>query len=193
MRITWWRYLLVLTLLMGPDAGAQATRGELYGLQKCRISFVSDAPMERIQATCTLAVGVIDRELRTFAIRVPIRDFEGFNSRLQREHFNENYLESGRYPYAVFEGRIIEAIDFAQPGTHAVRAKGRFELHGISEDRIIACEIVVTADGVRVKSTFDIVLADHDIRIPRIVQQKISAVARVDLDMLFAPGKVPGL
>ncbi len=179
------RYWPLLTLLIGLEAGAQSRSGALLSMRKSEVSFVSDAPMERITATCTLAVGVIDLGLRTFVIRIPIRDFVGFNSRLQREHFNENYLESNRFPYAVFEGRIIEAIDFTKPGSYAVRAKGRFELHGIPVERIIPCQITVTADGVRVKSTFDIVLADFNIRIPRIVQQKISAVANVGLDMLF--------
>jgi hypothetical protein len=180
----------MLTLLIGLEAGAQSAPGTLFKLRKSEVSFISDAPMERINATCTLAVGVIDRALRTFAIRIPIRDFVGFNSRLQREHFNENYLESGRFPYALFEGRIIEAVDFTKPGIYAVRAKGRFELHGISKERIIPCQITVTNDGVRTKSTFDIELADHDIRIPRIVQQKISAVVHVGLDMLFTSGEI---
>ncbi len=183
------RYLLPLLLFVAHEAAGQSRSGGLYELSKSQISFTSDAPMERIEATCTLAAGVIDRGMRTFAIRVPIRDFVGFNSRLQREHFNENYLESERFPHAVFEGRIIEAIDFTKPGSHTVRAKGRFEVHGISEERIIPCQITVTADGVRVKSSFDIVLADHGIRIPRIVQQKISAIARVELDMLFTSGE----
>lgn len=183
------RHLLLLPLFCGHVAVAQSGPEVLFGSQKSLVSFVSDAPMERITATCTLAVGMIDREKRTFAIRIPIRGFVGFNSQLQREHFNENYLESPRFPHAVFEGRIIETIDFSKPGIYSVRAKGRFELHGISQERIIPCQITVTADGLRVKSTFDIVLADHDIRIPRIVQQKISAVAHVGLDILFTAGE----
>ena len=141
--------------------------------------------MERIAASTAHASGVLDASTRTFAMRVPMSSFEGFNSPLQREHFNENYLDSEDHPDAEFKGRIIEAVDLSRPGVYKVRAKGHLTLHGVERERIIPCELVVAADGVRVRSDFDVLLADHNIRVPGIVRQKIAPVVKVSVELLF--------
>lgn len=160
---------------------------QLYALKKSDVSFVSDAPMERITAGNRSASGILDIKDRDFVVRVPMRSFRGFNSPLQQEHFYENYLETEAWPNALFEGRIIEATDLSAPGSYRVRAKGRFTLHGVARERIIPCDVVVTIDGLRITGRFDVLLADHGIRIPRVVQQKLAALVNVKLDLLFAP------
>lgn len=155
------------------------------------ITFISEAPLERITATSTRATGLIDPVARSFAVQVPITDFEGFNSPLQREHFNENYMASATWPSATFQGRIIEAVDLLTPGTHDVRAKGVLRIHGVDRERIVPCRVVVADTGVRVTCTLPVPLEDHDIQVPRIVQQKIASVVQVKVDLLFMESKTP--
>ena len=164
---------------------------QLYAVKKSEVSFVSDAPMERIAAANRSASGIVDIKDRDFVVRIPMRSFTGFNSQLQLEHFQENYVESKTWPNALFEGRIIEAMDLTVEGTYDVRAKGRFTLHGVTRERLIPCQLVVARAGVRVIARFDVLLADHGIRIPRVVQQKLAATVQVKIDLLFepAPGK----
>ncbi|MBK6752626.1 MAG: YceI family protein [Flavobacteriales bacterium] len=166
-------------------AGLLAQSGGMLRSQRSVVSFVSDAPMERISAQLTSAKGIVDPIERTFVVQIPMTDFEGFNSPLQREHFRENYLETERYPTAVFKGRIIESVDITVPGSYAVRAKGAFMLHGVERERIIECLVVVAKEGVRVTSGFEVLLEDHAIRVPRVVQQKIAPEVRIEVDMLF--------
>ncbi|MFZ1686821.1 MAG: YceI family protein [Flavobacteriales bacterium] len=163
----------------------------LLRVSRSAVSFISDAPMERIEARTSAASGVLDVRERSFAIQLPVRGFEGFNSPLQREHFNENYMQSDVFPNAVFKGRIIEAADLARFATYRVRAKGSLIIHGVERERIIECLVMVGAEGVRVTSTFDIVLSEHDVRVPRVVQQKISPRAQVNVDVLFTMGEQP--
>jgi polyisoprenoid-binding protein YceI len=162
---------------------------DLRSVQRSEVTFLSDAPMERITATSTQGSGVIDLRQRTFAVLVPVRSFEGFNSPLQREHFNENYLESDRYPNITFQGRVIESTDLSRPGTYTVRAKGELVVHGVVRERIIPCRIVVTPEGLRVTGGFTVLLEDHAIRVPRVVQQKVASDVQVRIDLLFGPSK----
>ncbi len=159
----------------------------LFSVKSGSVVFVSDASMERISATNTAPNGILDIKDRDFVVRIPMRAFKGFNSTLQQEHFHENYVESRSFPNALFEGRIIEAVDLSTPGTHEVRAKGRFTLHGIARERNIPCVIVVDPKSVTVRCAFDMPLADHGIRIPRVVQQKLAPVVQVNLDLRFEP------
>ena len=156
-------------------------------VERSTVTFVSDAPLERIEAGTTHASGLLDIGARTFAVKIPVTTFDGFNSPLQREHFNENYMESTDHPNAVFQGRIIEAVDLAAAGAYKVRAKGMLTVHGVERERIVPCEVVVTSEGVRVTSQFDVLPADHDIRVPGIVKQKIAPAIKVKVDLLFRP------
>lgn len=158
---------------------------ELLSVERSEVTFLSVAPLERISAVDGQCTGLIDPMARTFAVQVPIIDFQGFNSPLQKEHFNENYMEAHSWPNASFSGRIIETIDLKVPGTYMVRAKGTLKIHGVGQERIIPCKVVVTHAGVRITTDFEVALADHDIRIPRVVEQKIAPVIQVKVDLLF--------
>lgn len=182
MIMRWPMLLLCCMMLSASLAGQDDGRWKVH---RSKVGFVSDAPLERIAAELTTAQGVIDIGGRAFAVRIPVADMEGFNSPLQREHFNENYLRTDRFPFATFEGRIIESVDLRVPGTHRVRTKGRFNLHGVERERIIECDLVVVSDGIRVTSLFPVRLEDHEIRIPRVVQQKIAPEVQVTVDLLF--------
>ena len=88
---------------------------------RSEVSFVSDAPLERIVARNTAATGLLEPATRSFAIQIPVAEFDGFNSPLQREHFNENYMQTNARPKATFAGRIIETIDLSVPSMPCVQ------------------------------------------------------------------------
>lgn len=138
------------------------------------IAFTSDAPLELIQARSTVLKGVIDKTKNRFAFTIDMKRFEGFNSPLQKEHFNENYLETNMYPKASFSGKIIGAVDWETEGTYQVRAKGQLEVHGVAQERIIKSELIIDEQIVKIRSTFSVPLEDHKIGIPKIMFQKIA-------------------
>lgn len=145
-----------------------------YKISKGSIDFTSDAPLEVIEASSSKLKGVIDPLGNRFAFSVKIESFQGFNSDLQRQHFNENYMESAEFPKATFKGKIIEQIDFDKDGTYQVRAKGDLTIHGQKQNRIIKGKLTVKGGKVSIKSEFTVPLEDHDISIPKIVNQKIA-------------------
>jgi hypothetical protein len=146
----------------------------IYKTDKGKVDFKSDAAQELIRANSDKLFGAIDSEKKTFSFVVKITSFEGFNVGLQKEHFNENYMESDKFKNASFSGKIIEDIDFSKPGKYQVRAKGNFNVHGIEQERIIKCNLVVTANSVKVDTEFTVLLDDHQIRVPRVVYEKVA-------------------
>ena len=146
------------------------------------IQFISTAPLERIEATSQELKGVVEVETGKLGFSVGIKTFQGFNSPLQREHFNENYLESDQFPRATFVGKIIEKIDFNVPGTYSVRAKGKLEIHGIQEERIIKGSLTVGDNEIRITTQFSVLLEDYHINVPRIVNQKIAEEIDVQME-----------
>lgn len=146
-----------------------------------QVSFLSDAALEDIRAQSDELKGIIDTDNRTFAFSVEISSFKGFNSPLQRIHFNENYLESEKYPTANFTGKFIENYDLTVPGTYEIRVKGKLSIHGVEKERILKGSITVTDREIRVTSAFTLLLKEHDIRIPRLVHQKIAELISIEV------------
>jgi polyisoprenoid-binding protein YceI len=154
----------------------------LYTISMGSVYFKSDAPLEIIEASSKQLKGIIDPVKQTFAFSVMSSSFEGFNSKLQREHFNENYLESEKYPKSSFSGKIIEKIDFSKDGEYVLRAKGKLNIHGVEQERIIRSAVTVKNGVVAIRSDFTVLLQDHNITIPRVVHQKIAEEISVRID-----------
>lgn len=150
------------------------------------MSFTSNAELELIKASSNKVQGLIDPASNTFAFSVDAISFEGFNSRLQRDHFNEKYMESDRFPKARFSGKIIEPIDFSIDGSYDVRAKGDLEIHGQKQTRIIKAKVTIANGILSIESRFVVPLADHNISIPAIVSQKIATEIEVEFKATMA-------
>jgi hypothetical protein len=162
-------------------AGLAFQQSNFFITNKGEISFRSEAQQEFIKASSSSLRGVIDPANRTFIFKVLLRTFEGFNSALQQEHFNEKYLESEKYPEAIFSGKIIEDIDLSIDGTYEVRAKGKFSIHGVDVEKIIRSKVIVKDGTMNIESHFSILLSDYNIKIPRVVHEKIASEILIDL------------
>lgn len=144
-------------------------------------TFTSDAPLELIAATSDELSGAIDVSENRFAFRIANKSFIGFNSQLQQEHFYENYIETDKYKFSSFQGKIIEKIDFSNPDPQQLRAKGSLSIHGVEQERIVKATLVVEEGKLVVLCQFTVPLEDHDIRIPNVVYQKIAKVIAVEV------------
>ena len=169
-------------LLLLFQAGAQ-----IYMCKDGLTKFVSEAPLELIKAQSNKTIGAVDCNTRNVAFSIDVDSFEGFNSGLQREHFRENYMETAKYPRATFKGKIIEEIDFFKAGVSTVRAKGVFNIHGTDKERIVNVKIQVKEKEISIDTNFEIPLEDHNIKIPRVVNQKIASVIMVEVKATLRP------
>lgn len=164
---------LAITLLLSLAVSAS---GQIYTTIAGDTHFISDAPLEVIEAVSTQMQGAFDLQKKTFAFKLYIKSFVGFNSPLQQVHFYENYMETSDYPLATFQGKIVEPII---PDRRSYRAKGSLKIHGKAVERIINVELNITDDEVTYFSRFTVPLNDHEIKLPRIVYQKIAEEIRV--------------
>lgn len=166
---------ILLSFFLMPDAQGQG----LYVVKKGSIVFKSNAPQEDIQARSTAPEGLMDIQNNTFAFKVEILSFNGFNSALQQEHFYENYMETPRFPNASYSGKLIDKFN-PDLVTQKLRSKGVLEIHGVKKERIIEVVIQKSASGYIITSDFNVLLSDHGIVVPKIVFQKIAENIKVN-------------
>lgn len=136
--------------------------------------FISEAPLEIIKAHSDKLMGVLDTTNHSFSFAVPSISFYGFNSPLQRDHFNLNYMESEKYPNTTFVGKIIEPIDYSKKGVYDVRAKGQLTIHGVTQDKIVKAKLIISNSTILLESGFNVNLSDFDITIPKVVKEKVA-------------------
>ena len=181
------RRLSLIIVILTSFSSLFAQRGKIFSTTTGTINFKSDAPFEMIKASSNEMAGLLDTDKKTYAFKVKIQSFQGFNSDLQKVHFNENYMQSNLYPDASFSGKIIEDVDFNKDGQYSVRAKGKLVVHGVSQERIIKTDLTVRQGKVFAKSAFTVLLADHSIPIPKVVKDKLANEIKVDVSAQLVP------
>lgn len=159
----------------------------IYVIKSGTIKFFSEAKEELIRASSEQLKGAIDLKKKTFLFKIAIPSFIGFNNPVQREHFNENYMESDKYPEAIFTGRIIEDVDVSKNGEYYVRSKGKLKIHGVERERTIRAHIVCKNGSITIQSDFIVPLAEHNIKIPRIVYDKLAPEINVSVSAILGP------
>lgn len=177
--------LLLCFLLVGFTIGEGFAQGMLYS-KNLESSFFSEARFENIEAISKKGISAININTGEIAFKIPIGSFV-FKNGLMQEHFNENYLESDKYPNATFSGNMMEGIDLTKDGTYNVIVTGKLSIHGITKDRSIAGVIVVKKGRMLVSSTFDVPVQDHNIAIPNDKISNISQNIKVKVKAQYEP------
>jgi polyisoprenoid-binding protein YceI len=106
---------------------------------------------------------------------------------LMQEHFNENYMESSKFPKASFQGVIKDPakINFTKEGTYTAEVDGNLVIHGVSKKITIPATFHVADNKISGESKFNIKLADYDIKVPSLVANQISEAVTVSVNCQY--------
>jgi len=162
--------------------------GQKYFTKEGLVRFESDAPMEKIEAVNDKATCVWDTESGALQVAILVKSFQ-FEKALMQEHFNENYMESSKYPKAVFKGKVtnMDAIDLKADGNYKARLAGDMTIHGVSKPIETEASIVVEDGSIKGITTFEIAVADYEIEIPKLVRDNIAKVVSIQAEFDFKP------
>ncbi|MBJ2126914.1 MULTISPECIES: YceI family protein [Flavobacterium] len=146
------------------------------------INFEASVPLfEEVRAVNRQVAILLEPKTSTFICTVIIKDFR-FKLDLMQEHFNENYMQSNRYPKAVFKGKI-EKFDLKDINEveKQYQIKGKLNLRGKSKEIIVNALIKRVPEGIQVISDFPIAVSDFNISIPTTIAAKIAKTANTEL------------
>jgi len=148
------------------------------------------SPLEKIEATNNSTTCVIDTKTGVIQFAVLMKGFE-FKRALMQEHFNENYVESHKFPKGEFKGQVINnnEINYTKDGEYKAIVKGQLTIHGQTKETESTGTIVVKDGKIAARSTFSILLSDYKIDIPSVVSDKISNTVNIKIDCSLDPLK----
>ena len=150
------------------------------------ISFFSKSPLEDIEAANKKVTVVIKTTTNDIQFGVPMLGFK-FPKPLMEEHFNENYVESTKYPTCTFKGKIVETVDYTKEGEHKVTAKGILDLHGVQKEIEVPGTITVKGTELLINANFKIKVAEYNIKVPSLYVQNIAEVVDVKVQAVLEP------
>ncbi|MBQ4819411.1 YceI family protein [Aquimarina sp. MMG016] len=148
-------------------------------------SFFSSSPMEDIKADNNQVLSIIDTSTGTIAISILMKSFQ-FEKSLMQEHFNENYVESDKYPKAVFKGQIAN-FEGLNNNEQEININGNITIHGVTKQIQTTAKIIRTDKNISLKGKFPIEVADFDIEIPSVVVNNIAKTIEVTFELDHKP------
>jgi hypothetical protein len=159
--------------------------GQKFTAEKGEISFFSDAAIEDISAVNNMIGSLFNSSSGELVYIVKIKDFK-FEKSLMREHFNEKYMETEKFPKSTFQGKVT-GFKPNVPGPQPVKAIGKLNIHGVDKQVEIPGTLEISGGKVNLKSKFIVKLADYNIKIPTLVWQNIAEEIEVRVDFTYKP------
>ncbi len=157
-----------------------------YFTKSGTVNFDGSTKMEKIAAVNNKATAVYDAASGAIEYGVLIKAF-AFEKALMQEHFNENYMESSKFPKATFKGKIINssALTLAKDGTYKADVEGKLTMHGVTKDVKTKATFTVKEGKISATSSFKVLLADYGISIPAVVKDNISKEMNIEIRNAF--------
>ncbi len=161
-------------LILALSAPAQ----DRYLTRQGYISFFSHTPVEDIKAENHQVLSIIDLSTGNVAVTMLMKSFE-FEKALMQEHFNENYVESDKFPKSKFEGKITNLDDILSEDTNVATVRGQLTIHGVTNPVTIEGKLEVTEKTILFEGSFMVTVADYKIKIPSVVARNIAKDVKV--------------
>lgn len=180
-------FLLLPTFLLCTGLTYSHAQGK-YMTKTGQVSFFSSTPIEDIEAKTQQVAAVLDFGTGQLAFSLPVKSFV-FKRTLMQEHFNENYMESDKFPKATFAGRFVgfDAATLNSAGPHPVQVEGDLTLHGVTHRVQVPASVELKGGQVLASATFPVASADYNIEIPLLVRNSIAKTVTVRVNLACAP------
>ena len=176
---------LILCLILGViffNVGAQ----NRYFTKDAKINFNSSTPLEDIIAETNQATTILDIDKNELVFSVLTTSFK-FRRALMEEHFNENYMESPKFPKAKFSGKIITPIDWKNGKQATADVKGELTMHGVTKEITVKALITPGKNIVTASAELKITPEMFNIAIPSAVRDKIAKEVTIRIEAIYAP------
>ncbi|MCE9501649.1 MAG: YceI family protein [Leptospira sp.] len=170
---------LLISLIPSSFVYALEIKTEKLKIISGKIKFTSTAPKLEFYGIGKEIEGEIDLKTKTVSFKLRLNSFRT-GMKLRDEHMRENYLETSKFPEALFTGKIIS---FDQK-TGEARAEGELLLHGVTKTNFQIKGILETIDNrFRLKAEFPVLLKDFQIEIPRLVFLELNNEIKIEADL----------
>lgn len=174
--------IILLSILLGNVSFSQKV---MTRTGEAKFDATVPSSIDEIKGTNNTVSCIFDETTGEFVALVLIKSFK-FKSPLMEEHFNENYLESTKFPKSTFKGKVLNFDKSKLTATKtAYDLEGEINIHGITKK--IKTKIYLSSNSGKITATsvFDVNLSEYKIEIPSLVKDKIAKEAKLNISFLL--------
>ncbi len=152
----------IITLLLALFAFGQVQAQKIYSTKAATVRFIAVDDKD-IDAINTKAVSRLEANGKLSFIML-MKDFS-FEMDLMQKHFNDDYVESDKFPRGIFNGQItnIKSVNFAKDGSYPILVKGNMQVHGVNKAIQTNGVIVISKGQPKASAKFTVSLKDFGI------------------------------
>ena len=162
--------LLILICIVTSQIALSQTYFTRTGFTEFKASVKAFEPVEAKNNSTTV---ILKTKTGDLAAQLFITAFK-FKVALMQEHFNENYMDSDKFPKAVFRGKL-KNFDFnSLSDKQEYDLSGSLTVRGIKKEVNTKMTVKKTGDKIHLLSEITVKPQDFDIKIPSIVRKKIA-------------------
>lgn len=177
---------LVLVTLLGWGISSTLWSQDRFFTRQGHISFYSHTPVEDIQAINNQVLSIFDVTTGEIEIVLLMKSF-AFEKALMQEHFNENYVESHKFPKASFSGKIEDIQSLLEGEITTTPVRGMLTIKDVTQVVTVETRFVFEKDQITLRGKFMITVADYNIKIPAIVRNNIAREVEVTFQLIHQP------
>lgn len=164
------------------------SQAQIFVADSCSVSFFSATSIEDIAAVNTICKPIMSTADGEIDISIPNQDFD-FKKKLMQEHFNEDYMESDKYPNTIFKGHVNEKIDYTKDGVNNVTVSGTMNMHGVIKTITIPGTITIKSGLIYLYAKFILKMVDYNIKVPSVLGSNVAEQVAVTLKATMKPYK----
>lgn len=182
MRTVGFYFISFLFLYAGFEYPSHAQK---YMAEDGKALFTSETPLTTFTGESAVLAGLLDLNINLVDFYLDLNTLDtGIG--LRDKHMRKNYLETDKYPFAEFTGKL-QAIPSSFDKPIEVTVEGTFKIHGVEREVLIPGSMVKEAGGIRVRAAWELLLQDYQIEIPKVVFYQLSEKQLISIDILLKP------
>jgi len=174
-------FILTLCFFVVENSNAQA-----FASDDGYVEFVSSAPMLEFRGKSNQLAGLVDLEKNLVDFYVDLNTLDtGIN--LRNNHMRDSYLETDKYPFAEFTGKMVSDYSKLPRDAQEVTVAGTFKIHGVEREMEIEGTLTPDGDGLTLGASWIVKLEDHNIDRPRVVFYELADEQIVNISIKLNP------
>jgi len=169
---------------------ASIANAQKFYTKSGKISIFSTTSVENISAANKSSVCLLDSKTGDLQFAVLMKGFEFKKAKMQ-EDFNSDYVESSKFPKSEFKGQITNnsTVNYSSNGVYSVNVKGKLTIHGVTKDVESTGTITVKDGKLLANAVFNTLIADYNIKVPKMYLDNISKSIKITVDCTLEPLK----
>ena len=178
-------FLLVVMLLPMLLPIPRTVSAQVYKTESGHAEFHSEVPLHTFSGSSEFLVGLINLSDSTVDFYLDLTTLDtGID---KRDKDMRRTLETDKYPFASFYGKLISDFNPNLSEPQTVRVRGDFKIHGVERQVTLEGTLQKTGEGLEVSTTWTLDLDDYDIEPPGILFYRVDEEQDIRINAHLTP------